>query len=150
MTMALVAGLIGERRSAQLLWPTIGVVTLVAVLDGVDGWLARRSGMESAFGARFDMETDAALILVLSDSCVAARQGRRVGVDVRPDAVCVRGAGWLLPWLAEPLRSTWRGKTIAVVQYIGLRVALAPIVMPPFSTGVAAVTLAALVVVVCC
>ena len=28
-------------------------------LDGVDGWLARREGLVSAFGARFDMEVDA-------------------------------------------------------------------------------------------
>ena len=36
------------------------------VLDGTDGWLARRSGVVSAFGARFDMETDALLIMVLA------------------------------------------------------------------------------------
>jgi phosphatidylglycerophosphate synthase len=28
-------------------------------LDGVDGWIARRTNSASAFGARFDMETDA-------------------------------------------------------------------------------------------
>ena len=35
-------------------------------LDGVDGWLARRRGMSSAFGARFDMEIDALLVQVLA------------------------------------------------------------------------------------
>ena len=39
---------------------------MVTVLDGMDGWLARRSTLASAFGARFDMETDALLIMVLS------------------------------------------------------------------------------------
>jgi phosphatidylglycerophosphate synthase len=38
---------------------------LVLVLDGVDGWAARRLGEASAFGAYFDMETDAYLILML-------------------------------------------------------------------------------------
>src|SRR5262245_48079916 len=42
----------------------LAVVALV--LDGVDGWIARRTGTVSEFGARFDMEVDAFLILVLS------------------------------------------------------------------------------------
>jgi phosphatidylglycerophosphate synthase len=33
-------------------------------LDGVDGWLARRGPGSSVFGAIFDMETDALLVLV--------------------------------------------------------------------------------------
>jgi phosphatidylglycerophosphate synthase len=145
MMMALVAGLIGEGRSPQLLWPAIGVVTLVAVLDGVDGWLARRSGMASAFGARFDMETDAALILVLS---ILVWEHGKAGAWVLMCGLmryAFVAAGWLLPWLAKPLRSTWRGKSVAVVQYIGLGIALAPIVTPRLSPGVAAATLAALV-----
>lgn len=42
-------------------WLVFGVATLAFALDGVDGWLARRSGLCSRFGARFDMETDAGL-----------------------------------------------------------------------------------------
>ena len=38
---------------------------LVLLLDGVDGWAARRLGEASKFGAYFDMETDAHLILML-------------------------------------------------------------------------------------
>ncbi len=38
----------------------------ILLLDGFDGWLARRLGCASAFGAHFDMETDALLILVIS------------------------------------------------------------------------------------
>jgi len=141
---ALVAGLIGESGSAQLIWLIIGIVTLVAVLDGADGWLARRSGMESGFGARFDMETDAALILVLS--VMVWRYDKAGGWVLLCGLMryVFVAAGWLLPWLAAPLRSTRRGKTVAVIQYIGLSVALAPIIMPPFSAAVAAVTLAAL------
>jgi phosphatidylglycerophosphate synthase len=40
------------------------VIALVFMLDGVDGWLARRKRTTSAFGARFDMESDALFVLV--------------------------------------------------------------------------------------
>ena len=142
--MSLRFGLIGESGSARLLWTTIAVVAFVAVLDGVDGWLARRSQLASEFGARFDMETDAALILVLS---VLVWEHEKAGVWVLLCGLmryAFVAAGWLLPWLAQPLRSTWRGKSVAVAQYIGLSVALAPLVTPPFSALVAAATLTAL------
>jgi hypothetical protein len=42
-------------------------------------------------------------------------------------------AGWLLAWLRRPLRSTFRGKAVAVMQVIGLGAALAPVVPPPHS-----------------
>lgn len=44
----------------------IASVTMFAVfaLDGLDGWLARSRQLASAFGARFDMECDALLVLV--------------------------------------------------------------------------------------
>ena len=41
-------------------------VTGVLLLDGLDGWLARQRGDASAVGARFDMETDALFVLVLT------------------------------------------------------------------------------------
>lgn len=40
------------------------MIVLVFTLDGVDGWLAHRNGTASAFGARFDMESDALFVLV--------------------------------------------------------------------------------------
>ena len=39
---------------------------MALILDGVDGKVARRTGTSTALGARFDMEVDAFLILVLS------------------------------------------------------------------------------------
>ncbi|MEZ5583441.1 MAG: CDP-alcohol phosphatidyltransferase family protein [Candidatus Competibacteraceae bacterium] len=47
-------------------WLMILIAISVVLLDGVDGWLARRSNTVSDFGARFDMETDALLIAVLA------------------------------------------------------------------------------------
>jgi phosphatidylglycerophosphate synthase len=42
-----------------------GVFALTLVLDGVDGWLARRRKEASEFGAHFDMETDAFMVALL-------------------------------------------------------------------------------------
>ena len=44
----------------------VGLASVALVLDAVDGWVARRTGTVSAFGARFDLEVDAFLIAVLS------------------------------------------------------------------------------------
>jgi phosphatidylglycerophosphate synthase len=55
---ALLAGTAGPWLAA--------LVVLALVLDGVDGWLARRLGTGSAFGAHFDMEVDAFLVLTTS------------------------------------------------------------------------------------
>lgn len=49
-------------------WPGYVVAALAVslmLLDGVDGLLARRFGAESDFGAAFDVEVDALLVLVL-------------------------------------------------------------------------------------
>ncbi len=44
----------------------LGLAIFSLSLDGVDGWLARREGLVSEFGARFDVEVDAAFALVLA------------------------------------------------------------------------------------
>ena len=59
---ALVAGGSGPHIPAVL----VAVATLALILDRADGFVARRTGSVSALGARFDMEVDAFLILVLS------------------------------------------------------------------------------------
>lgn len=144
MLVALVAGLIGRPATPEVLWFAIALTALAAALDGADGWLARRTRMVSEFGARFDMETDALLIMVLS---ALVWQHGKAGVWVLLCGLmryAFVAAGWLLPWLARPLRSTRRGKTVAVVQFIGLSGALAPIMPAPQSALVAALTLGAL------
>jgi phosphatidylglycerophosphate synthase len=139
-----VAGLIGEPPSPGIAWLAIGGVVVVAVLDGVDGWLARRNGGTSAFGARFDMETDAALILFLA---MLVWLHGKAGAWVIVCGLMRYGfvaTGFVLPWMAGPLRSTMRGKSVAVGQLIGLGTALLPVVEVPISTTIAAVTLATL------
>jgi phosphatidylglycerophosphate synthase len=148
LRVALVAGVaafIGQTPNDRIAWTTAAAITVIALLDGVDGWLARRSQEQSAFGARFDMETDAALILILS---VLVWNHEKAGAWVVACGLMRYGfvaAGWIVPWMAGPLRSTVRGKSVAVAQFVGLGVALLPIVPTPFSTIVAAITLALLV-----
>jgi len=45
---------------------TAALATAILVLDGVDGPVARRRGDASAFGAHFDMETDALFVLMVT------------------------------------------------------------------------------------
>ena len=57
--------------TAWLLWEAryVEALILTAVAgasDAVDGWIARRRGVASPFGARFDMELDALFVAVLS------------------------------------------------------------------------------------
>ena len=143
----LVAGLailVGHPPTSAEAWRIVSIATVAAVLDGLDGWVARRTGTVSAFGMRFDMETDAALILVLA---VLVWQFGKAGPWVLLSGVlryCFVAAGWLLPWMRAPLSSTLRGKFICVVQIIALIVALAPAIPPSASSLVAAVGLVAL------
>ena len=144
MLAALAAGLIGHPASPEVLWWVIGLTALMAALDGLDGWLARSTRMASAYGARFDMETDTAFILVLST--LVWQQGKAGGWVLLCGLMryAFVAAGWLLPWLAGPLGATRRGRTVAVGQLLGLSVALAPIVPAPTSAVAAGMTLAAL------
>ncbi len=64
----------------------IALATGCLILDGVDGRVARARGEVSGFGARFDMETDALLLLCLSLVIPIARR-RRV-VDASRSADC--------------------------------------------------------------
>jgi phosphatidylglycerophosphate synthase len=136
--VALVAGAVSSPATTAMLWALVGLTIVASALDGVDGWLARRTGMTGGFGARFDMETDALLILVLS---LLVWQHEKAGAWVVLCGLMRYGfvaMGWVLPWLAQPLRSTWRGKAVAVSQVLGLAAALAPVVPVPLSTMVAA------------
>jgi phosphatidylglycerophosphate synthase len=144
LLVALVAASVGGTVTTGVAWSAAGTAALVAGLDGVDGWLARRTRMVSDFGARFDMEIDAFFILVLS---TLVWQHGKAGPWVLLCGLmryAFVAAGWMLPWMARPLRSTMRGKGVAVAQITGLALALAPPVQRPLSVVIAAVTLAAL------
>ncbi|MGE0447800.1 MAG: CDP-alcohol phosphatidyltransferase family protein [Vicinamibacterales bacterium] len=130
--------------SRALAWAAVVAASVAAVLDGVDGWLARRTGQTTAFGARFDMETDALLILVLS---ILVWQWGKAGAWVMAIGLMrylFVAAGWVTPWMRGHLSPTRRGKTVAVWQMVTLIVCIGPIVPVWLSTAGAAFSLALL------
>jgi phosphatidylglycerophosphate synthase len=144
MLVALVASLIGEATVPTVATMAVAVSVVIAALDGVDGWLARRSGLTSTFGARFDVETDSALILALS--ILSWQHGKAASWVVLCGLLRYTfvAAGLVLTWMAGPLRPTLRAKAIAVLQMGALSFALVPVISVPLSTTVAAIALAAL------
>ena len=143
--VALAASLIAEPAASALAWMLAGVTATVAVLDGLDGWLARRTRMSSPFGARFDMETDAFFMLVLSVLVWRHDKAGAWVIAIGLMRYAFVAAGWWLPWLARPLRATPRGRAVAVGQFAALGVSLLPMVPVPASTVASGVGLAALV-----
>jgi len=104
----------------------IAVAASVAlVLDGVDGRVARRTGTASALGARFDMEVDAFLILVLS-AYVAPAAGWWV-LLIGAARYLLVAAGRVQPWLHGALPPRPWCKVVAVVQGVVLTVAAADV-----------------------
>lgn len=107
-------------------WSFVAVAVLSLVLDGVDGRVARRWGLASPFGARFDVEIDALLSSVLALAAVVLG---KVGPWVMAVALAYYGfvaARRAWPWLARPLPPSFRRKTVFVAQAVGLVVIVAP------------------------
>lgn len=55
----------------------VALIITCFVMDGVDGWLARKTGTASALGAEYDMESDAFLVTSL---CLLLHTGGLVGI----------------------------------------------------------------------
>jgi phosphatidylglycerophosphate synthase len=143
--VALIAGLIAEPPAPGPALFAALLAAAIAFLDGLDGKLARSTGLGSAYGARFDMETDSGLVLAMS---ILAVQHGKAGIWVLAIGLmryAFAAAGKVLPWLAGPLTPTARGKTVAVVQMGVLSFVLAPFVPAWLSNAAAAIALALLV-----
>jgi phosphatidylglycerophosphate synthase len=125
-------------------WSVIAISTIVLILDGLDGRIARRTGSQSDFGARFDMELDAALIMALS--ILVWRSG-----EVGPWVLLIGlmryvfvAASWIWPALGAELPPSLRRKVVCVIQGVVLLVALGPIIPGWMAVSVAAAGLVAL------
>ncbi|GAA0798518.1 CDP-alcohol phosphatidyltransferase family protein [Spirilliplanes yamanashiensis] len=99
----------------------IVLASVALLLDGVDGKVARRTGTCSPFGARFDMEVDAFLILALS-AYVAADFGAWV-LAIGAMRYLFVAASWAWPWLDAALPPKFARKVVAAVQGVALVVA---------------------------
>jgi phosphatidylglycerophosphate synthase len=116
----------------------VGLTAVALILDGVDGKVARRTGTSTALGARFDMEVDAFLILVLS-VYVSMSLGPWV-LLIGTMRYAFVAAARVLPWLNAALPHSMARKTVAALQGIVLLVAGAGIM--PLEGNAAAVLLA--------
>jgi phosphatidylglycerophosphate synthase len=117
----------------------VGLAAVALVLDGVDGLVARRTGTSSAFGARFDMEVDAFLILVLSAYLAAGFGGWVLAIGVMRYAYVA--ASWALPWLRGALPARYWRKVVAATQGVVLAVAAAGLLPRPLVAGALAAAL---------
>ncbi|HEU4490524.1 MAG TPA: CDP-alcohol phosphatidyltransferase family protein [Jiangellales bacterium] len=111
-------------------WCAVGLASGALVLDGVDGLIARRGEIASGFGARFDMEVDAALILVLATGLAwSGKVGWWVlAIGLARYAFGIAGRVW--PVLRGELPPSLARKAVAVQQGVTLTVATAPVVPP--------------------
>ena len=143
----LFAGLVGEGALALggLAIPLVVGAVAFLVLDGVDGWLARRRGEESNFGRLLDHETDALFLLILS---VLVYQTGKVGPWII--------AAGLLHYVYLGVRAAWprlrvdlpagrRGPAIGLGAMLGLLACLSLDLPTVIAKAVAAVVLGALI-----
>jgi phosphatidylglycerophosphate synthase len=116
-----VAALTVDSFGHALVRPVLVVLAAVALaLDGVDGWVARRTGTVSHLGARFDLEADAFLILVLS--VLVARTNGVWVIALGGARYLFVAAGWTAPWLRGALPMRYWRKVVAATQGVVLTV----------------------------
>ncbi len=143
--VALLAGALAAPVASPLVWIACIVGFAGLVGDGFDGWAARRSGLASRFGARFDMEVDAFFVLAL---CALLVRIDKVGAWILI-AGALRyvflAAGALLPALRAELPPSGRRRAICAIQMASLAAALAPPVAASAAAAIAGAGLAAVV-----
>ena len=134
--IAVVCGFAAEPPLPDALawWIAAAVAGAALLLDGVDGWVARRTAHSSAFGARFDMEIDALAALVL---CLVLWRADRTGawiILIGALRYVFVIAGWLFAWMRRPLPPSQRRRAVCAVQGVLLVIGLVPVLpaaIPP-------------------
>ena len=126
--------------------PVALMVTLTAValaLDAVDGYTARRTGTTSELGARFDMEVDSFLVLVLCVHVAPSAGGWVLAIGGMRYAFVA--ASWVLPWMRGSLPPRYWRKVVAATQGVALTVAMAEVLAGPLTVVVLVLSLALLI-----
>jgi phosphatidylglycerophosphate synthase len=137
---ALTADSFRREASAGVL---VAIAALAWVLDAVDGRVARRTGTSSVLGARFDMEVDALLILVLSVYVARSVGAWVLAIGAMRYAFVV--ATWACGWMRAPLPPRFWRKFVAASQGIVLVFAAADVLPNTLAVTALAVALALLV-----
>ncbi|WP_447895409.1 CDP-alcohol phosphatidyltransferase family protein [Vreelandella sp. GE22] len=125
--VAIIAGALAGDAFIEAIWLWLAVAVASLMLDGVDGFVARKTDSHSHFGARFDMELDALMILLL---CIGLLQLESLGAWV----LLIGGMRYLFvlagrgfEWLKAPLFASFRRKAVCVWQVLALLLALTPL-----------------------
>ncbi|HEV7650942.1 MAG TPA: CDP-alcohol phosphatidyltransferase family protein [Actinophytocola sp.] len=138
-----VTALISDIPEPVAVTPMVVLAAVALSLDAVDGRVARHTGTVSPFGARFDMETDAFLILVLS-AYLATVVGPWV-LAIGAMRYLFIMAGRLLSWMRAELPHSMTRKTVAAAQGIILAVAASGLLPETGTVIILGLALAALV-----
>lgn len=137
------AALVADSFVAPVALPIlVGAAAAALVLDAVDGQVARRTGTTSRLGARFDMETDAFLVLVLSVFVAGSLGWWVLAIGLPRYAFGAAAQAW--PWLRGSLPERRSRKSVAAAQGTVLVVASAAVVPVPVMVAVVVSTLALL------
>lgn len=138
------AVLVLNSRLTPPTWWFAPPAVLALVLDGVDGQLARRTGTASAQGARYDMECDAMLLMIL---CIPAALTHGLWVLLiglmRYLFVIV---ALLVPKLRGTDAPTLFARVVALIQGVALVVAVSPVLPYRMNLIVLAIALILLVI----
>lgn len=136
---ALVAAAAGLEASVEVL---VVLAAAALVLDAVDGRVARHTHGVTPFGARFDMEADAFLILVLSVAAAPVVGWWVLLIGLARYLLLAAEQVW--PWLRRPVPPRdWR-KVVAAIQGVVLTVAVAQVLPPGWAEAALVVAVALL------
>lgn len=125
-------------------WLLVLLAAPAALLDAVDGWVARKTGSANDYGARLDMETDAAFLVILSIPAVLI-----VGpwvLFIGAMRYLFVAAAWWRPALKGKLHFSQFRRAVAALQSIVLVAILVPIVPAMVASALAGTALALLTV----
>ncbi|SDT40240.1 CDP-alcohol phosphatidyltransferase family protein [Actinoplanes derwentensis] len=139
LTGGVTAMIVGSDASPLLI---AAVAAVALAMDGVDGQVARRTGTTSALGARFDMEVDAFLILVLSGAAAIEFGWWALAIGAFRYLFVV--ASWALPWMNAALPPKFSRKVVAAQQGVMLAVVVSGLLPTAFAVFALAVALASL------
>jgi phosphatidylglycerophosphate synthase len=130
-------------------WILVALAGAALLLDGTDGWAARRQGLSSAFGARFDMEIDAFAIAALTVTVVKAAAAPCWVLAIGAMRYLYFSAGRVFPVVCRlpPVQqfADRRRKAVAVVQSLALLCSLAPTTPPSLAAAACGLALGLLV-----
>jgi phosphatidylglycerophosphate synthase len=140
-SVAVLAGLFAADPVPLEAAAAIALVALVA--DGIDGRIARRTRLASPFGARFDMEVDGLLMLVLAVLAVAAGKAGSWALALGMLRYAWLAAAHLWPAFSAPLPPSERRRFCCGAALLFVIVALALPV--PFSAAACAGALGMLI-----